>query len=40
MFLSVVILAQNRNDGILVQLPETSSALSVDAVQSTSCLAS
>ena len=28
----------NRNDGILVQLPETS-ALSVDTVQSTACLA-
>ena len=29
----------NRNDGILVQLPETSSALSVDTVQKTACLA-
>ena len=29
----------NRNDGILVQLSETSSALSVDTVHSTTCLA-
>ena len=39
MFLSVVIFGSNRNNGIFVQLSETSSALSVDAVQSTSCLA-
>ena len=39
MFLSVVIFGSNRNDGVLVQLSETSSALSVDAVHSTTCLA-
>ena len=39
MFLSVVIFGSNRNNGIFVQLSETSSALSVDTVQSTSCLA-
>ena len=30
MFLSVVIFGSDGNDGILVQLPETSNALSVE----------